>query len=111
MYLVSTVLSVTTGLFIVNTLQPGNYFSEEKIEFKEKYASKTEAKMKAASGLRIRTSQFLVDIVPQNFVQATSNNKNMLQVIFFAILFGISMIMLPDDKTIYVKGFLMELMM
>jgi len=29
----------------------------------------------------------------------------MLQVIFFAILFGIAMIMLPDDKTVYVKGF------
>ncbi len=107
LYLVSTVLSVTTGLFIVNTLQPGKYFSEEKrIEFKEKYASKTEAKMKAASEIKDQGPlQFLVDIVPQNFVQATSNNKNMLQVIFFAILFGISMIMLPDGKTIYVKGF------
>ena len=41
MYLVSTVLAVTTGLLIVNTLQPGKHFSEEKrIEFKEKYASK-----------------------------------------------------------------------
>ena len=107
LYLVSTVLSVTTGLFIVNTLQPGKYFSEEKrIEFKEKYASKTEAKMKAASEVKDQGPlQFLVDIVPQNFVQSTSNNKNMLQVIFFAILFGISMIMLPDQKTIYVKGF------
>ena len=38
--------------------------------------------------------QFLVDIVPQNFMQATTNNKNMLQIIFFAILFGIAMIML-----------------
>jgi Na+/H+-dicarboxylate symporter len=29
----------------------------------------------------------------------------MLQVIFFALLFGISMIMLPNEKTLYVKGF------
>jgi Na+/H+-dicarboxylate symporter len=29
----------------------------------------------------------------------------MLQVIFFALLFGISMIMLPDEKVKYVKGF------
>ena len=49
--------------------------------------------------------QFLVDIVPQNFMKASTNNKNMLQVIFFAILFGIAMIMLPDEKTLYVNGF------
>lgn len=107
LYLVSTVLAVTTGLLIVNTLQPGKYFSEEKrIEFKEKYASKTEAKMQAAAQVKDQGPlQFLVDIVPQNFMKASTNNKNMLQVIFFAILFGIAMIMLPDDKTLYVKGF------
>jgi len=107
LYLVSTVLAVTTGLFIVNTIQPGTYFSEEKrIEFKEKYASKTEAKMEAAAQVKDQGPlQFLVDIVPQNFMQASTSNKNMLQVIFFAILFGIAMIMLPDDKTVYVKGF------
>ena len=107
LYLVSTVLAVTTGLVIVNTIQPGSYFSEEKrIEFKEKYASKTEAKMQAAAEVKDQGPlQFLVDIVPQNFMQATTNNKNMLQIIFFAILFGIAMIMLPDEKTVYVKGF------
>ena len=107
LYLVSTVLAVTTGLLIVITLQPGKHFSEEKrIEFKEKYASKTEAKMQAAAQVKDQGPlQFLVDIVPQNFMKASTNNKNMLQVIFFAILFGIAMIMLPDEKTLYVKGF------
>ena len=107
LYLVSTVLAVTTGLVIVNTIQPGSYFSEEKrIEFKEKYASKTESKMQAAAEVKDQGPlQFLVDIVPQNFMQATTNNKNMLQIIFFAIVFGVAMIMLPDEKTIYVKGF------
>ena len=107
LYLTSTVIAVTTGLFIVNTLQPGKYFSEEKrIEFKEKYASKTEAKMDAAAQVKDQGPlQFLVDIVPQNIVNATSDNRNMLQVIFFALLFGISMIMLPNEKTVYVKGF------
>lgn len=107
LYLTSTVLAVTTGLLIVNTIQPGKYFSEEKrVEFKEKYASKTEAKMEAAAQVKDQGPlQFMVDIVPQNFIKASTSNKNMLQVIFFAILFGIAMIMLPDEKTIYVKGF------
>ena len=107
LYLVSTIIAVTTGLLIVNTVQPGKYFSEQKrIEFKEKYASKTEAKMAAAANVKEQGPlQFMVDIVPQNIIKASTSNKNMLQVIFFAILFGIAMIMLPEEKTVYVKGF------
>jgi Na+/H+-dicarboxylate symporter len=107
LYLTSTVLAVTIGLLIVNTVQPGKYFSEEKrIEFKEKFATKTEAKMEAAAQVQDQGPlQFLVDIVPQNFLNAATDNSNMLQVIFFAILFGMAMIMLPDEKTVYVKGF------
>lgn len=107
LYLVSTIIAVTTGLLIVNTVQPGKYFSEQKrIEFKEKYASKTEAKMAAAANVKEQGPlQFMVDIVPQNIINASTSNKNMLQVIFFAILFGIAMIMLPEAKTVYVKGF------
>ena len=107
LYLVSTIIAVTTGLLIVNTVQPGKYFSEQKrIEFKEKYASKTEAKMAAAANVKDQGPlQFMVDIVPQNIINASTSNKNMLQVIFFAILFGIAMIMLPVEKTVYVKGF------
>ena len=49
--------------------------------------------------------QFVVDMVPSNFIAASGNNSNMLQVIFFALLFGIAMVMLPKEKTTYVKGF------
>ena len=107
LYLTSTVVAVTIGLLIVNTIQPGKYFSEEKrIEFKEKFATKTEAKMEAAAQVSDQGPlQFMVHIVPQNFLNAATDNSNMLQVIFFAILFGMAMIMLPDEKTVYVKGF------
>ena len=107
LYLTSTVVAVTIGLLIVNTMQPGKYFSEEKrIEFKEKFATKTEAKMEAAAQVNDQGPlQFMIDIVPQNFLNAATDNSNMLQVIFFAILFGMAMIMLPDEKTVYVKGF------
>jgi Na+/H+-dicarboxylate symporter len=43
--------------------------------------------------------------VPTNIFESASKNKNMLQIIFFAILFGISIIMLPKEKTVYVRGF------
>ena len=101
MYLVSTVLAVTTGLLIVNTLQPGKHFLKKKL-VKGKYASKTEANASGSSGKRPRAFAVLVDIVPQNFMKASTNNKNMLQVIFLPF-FGIAM--LPNEKTLYVKGF------
>ncbi len=43
--------------------------------------------------------QPLVDIVPDNFFRALSNNGLMLQVIFFAIFFGVSLLFVPDDKS------------
>ncbi len=107
LYLFSTVLSVSIGLFLVNSIKPGNSFSEaKKIELREKYSSKADLKINDAKSVEEKGPlQFVIDIVPVNIVSSASENKNMLQIIFFAILFGISIIMIPDDKTIYVRGF------
>jgi len=106
-YLFTTVVAVTFGLLLVNIIQPGTSFSEEKrMELKEQYASSTASKIASAKDVKEDGPlQFIVDMVPSNFIQATGNNKNMLQVIFFAILFGIAMVMLPKEKTSVVKGF------
>lgn len=106
-YLFTTVVAVTFGLLLVNIIQPGTSFSEEKrMELKEQYASNAASKIASAKDVKEDGPlQFIVDMVPSNFIQATGNNKNMLQVIFFAILFGIAMVMLPNEKTSVVKGF------
>ena len=41
---------------------------------------------------------FLVEMVPENIVGSLSNNTLMLQVIFFAIFFGIVLALLPVEK-------------
>ena len=71
-YLTSTVIAVTIGLFLVNSVQPGNTFSKEKrMELKETYASKVGAKITAASNVKDEGPlQFLVDMVPSNFMAA-----------------------------------------
>ena len=106
-YLFTTVVAVTFGLLLVNIIQPGKSFSKEKrMELKEQYASNAASKIASAKNVKeYGPLQFIVDMVPSNFIQATGNNRNMLQVIFFAILFGISMVMLPSEKTSIVKGF------
>jgi Na+/H+-dicarboxylate symporter len=43
--------------------------------------------------------QFLIDFVPENIFQSLSTNQLMLQVIFFGIFFGLSLVMIPKDKS------------
>ncbi len=43
--------------------------------------------------------QPLVDIVPDNFFYALSSNGLMLQIIFFAIFFGVCLLFIPDEKS------------
>lgn len=43
--------------------------------------------------------QFVVDMVPENIILSISNNRLMLQVIFFAIFFGITIVMIPKEKS------------
>lgn len=42
---------------------------------------------------------FLVDMVPDNIFSALTDGKKMLQVIFFAIFFGLVLVMLPNATT------------
>ena len=75
-YLLSTVIAVTFGLLLVNIVAPGSTFSPEKrMELKEQYASDANAKILSAS--KVEDSgplQFLVDMVPNNIVSASSRN-------------------------------------
>jgi Na+/H+-dicarboxylate symporter len=42
--------------------------------------------------------QKVVDIIPSNIFEALANNGQMLQVIFFALFFGIALLFIPGDK-------------
>ena len=50
--------------------------------------------------------QFFVDFVPDNIFAALTDGGKMLQVIFFAIFFGIVLVMVPKDTAAPVKAFI-----
>lgn len=105
LYLVTTVIAISIGLVVVNITRPGSFLPKEKsLEFQQKYA----ANISGSSDKPIDQGplSFITDIVPDNIFAAMTENTSMLQVIFFAILFGISMILLPAAKTITVKQFI-----
>lgn len=106
-YLITTLTAVTIGLILVNIIQPGKSISvETRNELVEAYATDTQAKQAAAAKQQESGPlQALVDVVPSNIFLAASNNRNMLQVIFFALFFGIGMILLPGKKVKPVKKF------
>ncbi len=106
-YLITTLTAVTIGLILVNVIQPGKSISvETRNELVEAYATNTQEKQAAAAKQKeAGPLNALVEMVPSNIFLAASNNRNMLQVIFFALFFGIGMILLPQNKTKAVKDF------
>ena len=105
-YLISTVIAVSIGLILVNVVKPGDGFDKDSVSKTEQIEEGANKKIAAAEEVKEEGPlQFLIDIVPTNIFESASNNRNMLQVIFFAILFGIAMVMLPNEKTSHVKGF------
>ena len=104
-YILTTISAIIIALFLANTLQPGEYFPDEKTaELKEKYAS--DANMKITSAENVKDSgplQMMIDVVPDNFFYSASNNGNMLQIIFFSILFGVGLVLSSPKKSAPVK--------
>lgn len=106
-YVVTTVVAVSLGLLVVNVVQPGGYINEEtREELMTTYGGDANTKIAdARNQQQAGPLQALVDIVPDNIVGAAGNNRNMLQVIFFVIFFGIGMILIPEEKARPVKQF------
>ncbi len=107
LYLLTTVIAVSIGLFLVNIIKPGNSISEQtRQELVQNYSGDTDKyKEEAFKQKESGPLQALVDIVPDNIFGAASENKNMLQVIFFAIFFGVGLILIPEKKSKPVKKF------
>ena len=107
LYIMSTVIAITIGLIVVNTINPGSSISPELMaEISGTYEEKASAKISSAGAAADRGPlQFLVDMVPDNFFKAASNNGSMLQVIFFVIFFGISLLLIKPEESKPVKAF------
>lgn len=106
-YIITTVIAVSIGLVLVNIVKPGNSISDKtRTELVEGYSNNTtKYKEEATKQKESGPLQALIDLVPQNIFSAATSNRNMLQVIFFAVFFGIALILIPEDKGKTVKSF------
>ena len=108
-YVLTTVIAISIGLILVNTLNPGDGVSTETIsKLTETYADNSSVQGKIAEASRQQASRpldFLVDMVPDNAFMALSNNKLMLQVIFLAMFLGISLLLVGEKSAKPLKDF------
>jgi len=96
-YLATTLLAIAIGLTVVNVVDPGSSLPEStRVSLMENYSG-TGTNTKNTSENSIL--DFLVRIVPQNFFASASENGNMLQIVFVAILLGLGIISIPAQKS------------
>ncbi len=106
-YVITTVIAVSIGLGVVSIVKPGGTINEEtRNELVEAYGGDAESKrIDASKQKEAGPLQALIDLVPENIFSASASNRNMLQVIFFAVFFGIGLILIPEEKGKPVKDF------
>lgn len=106
-YIATTVVAVTLGLGIVNVLRPGDSVPPGvRDQLQAAYERDVQAQTVAAEKTKERGPlQMFVDMVPENFFGSAGDNRNMLQIVFVAILFGIGLIQVSPEKARPVLGF------
>jgi DAACS family dicarboxylate/amino acid:cation (Na+ or H+) symporter len=101
--LVISAISVVIGLGLANTIRPGERISPEiaaelKAEFNSDGVAATEAQKKAAESAKNDSPlmQAVKTVVPSNiFNSIASPSANMLHIMFFALMIGIAITLLP----------------
>jgi len=96
-FLVSTAISATIGLILVNAVRPGVGLEPALVqELLASYRSQAQG-LQAGGGGKFGIDMF-VNIVPRNPIQAAAS-LDMLGIIFFSLVFGASLTLLPEEKT------------
>lgn len=99
-YLATTVFAVWVGMGLALLIRPGEMVDSNIIS---ELTSENSSKALSIQAMQADTAdsgplRFLDDIVPSNIFQSLSDNGKMLQIIFFAILFGIAVLSIPYEK-------------
>ena len=106
-YIATTIFAIVFGLFMALIVSPGKLCDASQLSGMEGFVqTAVESAQKATADKERGPLAFFEDLVPENIVSAASNNSNMLQIIFFAILFGTALLAVPAEKTRTVRSFI-----
>jgi proton glutamate symport protein len=102
-YLVTTALAISIGLALANIIQPGTRM-ESGARDRLLAAYEGDAAAKIEQNVSVDFVDYLVNLVPKNVVQSLAAAE-MLQIIFFALLLGITLLFIDREKAGRVIGF------
>jgi Na+/H+-dicarboxylate symporter len=103
-YLCTTVIAISGGLLLANLLRPGQGLD---LGIRADLVEQSQDQVKTYEETladKPTVIDVLLDIVPRNPIRALVDG-NMLQVIFFAMMFGICLALMPETEGRTVKGF------
>ncbi len=97
LYLGTTAIAVTIGLVVAHVLSPGSYVDQGsraalQAEFESAASSRAQAAAEAPS-----TIDNILRIIPENPIGSLASG-DMLQIIFFAVFFGVALTLLDDKE-------------
>ncbi len=96
-YLCLITIAITIGLTLANTIKPGEKLSTEAREkLLVEFAPNIQAKISESVELNVINT--IVNIVPTNPIAAMANAE-MLQIVFFALIVGITLTMIRKEKS------------
>lgn len=105
-YIATTLIATTFGILMGHIMQPGNTFPDEKkAMYQQRWEQTVNDKQLLADESKSTPLSFVEDMVPDNFFLAASDNSKMLQIIFFAILFAVAMVMI-GERSSHVSDFI-----
>jgi len=97
-YLCTTIIAISIGLLLANTLKPGEGLSQEKrTQLTERVSEKEGAQIETALK-KPTVTDILLNIIPTNPVKAFVEGK-MLQIIFLALMAGICLGLIPSERS------------
>ena len=101
-YLMTTIFAVLVGMGLALVIRPGEMVDDTLVaDMSQKYAATADTiQQKQADTAIGGPLRFLDDIVPSNIFQSLSDNSKMLQIIFFALLFGVAVLSIPYEKRV-----------
>ncbi|MEI6900568.1 MAG: dicarboxylate/amino acid:cation symporter [Bacteroidota bacterium] len=95
---VITTLALIIGLVVINTFRPGAGMNINPSSLDAKSVESFVTQGKSTSAV-----DFILHIIPENIINALSNG-DLLQILFFSVLFGIALSKIGEKATPLVKG-------
>ena len=90
LYFFTTFVAIFVGIALVTLVKPGRFFDAGQAFALEETFSQTVSAAMEEQQKKQGPLSFLTEIVPNNIFAAAGDNRKMLQVIFFALLFGVA---------------------